>query len=281
MHGQFHCETQPSDGFEAGTVGRTRGQSRNGLPLISSKVPATIRPHLGHETRLGNISDRQGRSRNLHRPHGSDGVVPARRTLARELALVGASRGALGRILRVYPPESHTLPKGRRPPSLNRCAVPKRLRSAKKAVPKTRSGLTLLLKTVTLFFLFPCGLLGSQLAEHPCIEELVIPQFTPLAKNAGSQGEVRVEIRFEVSRTKPDIKISSADVILRGPVSLAMAASRFRPNCAGPPIDLRFRFQTSSGPDTGRTSRISFLPPNIFLIKTDPGPMNGSTEPGR
>lgn len=143
----------------------------------------------------------------------------------------------------------------------------------------TRSSLSL--KTCTLLLAFSRCCLFGQFAENPCVEELVIPQVTPLAKNAGSQGEVRVEIRFEANRTKPDIKISAADVILRGPVSIAMAASRFRPNCAGPPIHLRFRFQSSSGPGTGRTSPISFLPPNIFLIKTDPGPINLSTEPGR
>jgi len=146
---------------------------------------------------------------------------------------------------------------------------------------KKMNGSSWLLKTGTLLFAFSRCFLFGQFAENPCIEELVIPQVTHLAKNAGSQGEVRVQIRFEASRTKPGIKISSTDVILRGTISLAMAASRFRPNCAGPPVDLRFRFQSSIGPGTGRTSRISFLPPNIFLIKTDPGPINLSTEPGR
>jgi hypothetical protein len=127
---------------------------------------------------------------------------------------------------------------------------------------------------LSAFCLLVCSPLSGQSVNSPCLEELVLPRYTPLARNAGIESLVTVRIRFDAKAEKPLIEVDTSQPLLRQIVSRTMAVSKFRPFCKGPSVELQFRFLLSPASDTVDSPGVSFAPPNVFLIRAAPGPLN-------
>jgi hypothetical protein len=105
-----------------------------------------------------------------------------------------------------------------------------------------------------------------------CVEEFFIPAYTSLARNAGSRGTALVHLRF--SSGAADISVSGVTADLEASVLSAMKRSTFRKSCVGKGAEFTFQFMVEVGGGTIGNPMVSFAPPNKFIIRVAPGPIN-------
>lgn len=103
-----------------------------------------------------------------------------------------------------------------------------------------------------------------------CIDELTIPRYPPLARQARLVGTVTAVIQISDSRG-PDLRVEGEEPILRAVTEDTLRRSRFRSACAGKKLTLRYTFliegPASELPDS---TSIRIKTPDEFVISTPP-----------
>jgi hypothetical protein len=112
------------------------------------------------------------------------------------------------------------------------------------------------------------SLVAAEALNSRCIEELKIPDYTPLARNSGAQGTAVAHV--EIQKAGPHrIEVHGVGLALDAAVRMSLDKSRFDRSCAGRKVILEFEFRVGK-----EKTSVTFLPPNKFVISTSPAPLN-------
>ncbi len=111
-------------------------------------------------------------------------------------------------------------------------------------------------------------------ADHEgleCFARLDIPLYTVFSRSAGLEGAAQVAVHLDSGGKPEKINVDGVHNILRREISEKLYGSTYRPECAEKVVRLRFLFKLEGKATTGCSrNRASFLPPDTFLIVTNP-----------
>lgn len=107
-----------------------------------------------------------------------------------------------------------------------------------------------------------------------CIEELFLPRYLEISRNFGSTGTVSARVHIEADFKPPRLEVTGGTVDLRKNVVDALSISKFKNGCVGTVVTVQFRFLIEKNSGTIANPKVTFTPPNMFTIRTSPGPLN-------
>lgn len=126
---------------------------------------------------------------------------------------------------------------------------------------------------LALFALLLSSPLMSEQVPFDCVQEIFIPEYSALSRNAGSQGTVVAEVSFDGALSSK-MRVSGATPDLRASVEAALASLQLRPSCTvGGTFTLEFRFLLEAQRTSLGKPRASFSPPNSFTIRASASPL--------
>lgn len=115
---------------------------------------------------------------------------------------------------------------------------------------------------------------------YPCVTELKIPDYPPLARQAGLEGIVVVKVRFGSSSIPLFYSIHGPHKLLESASKHAMDKSSFSSECVGEVEDIVFDFRLMSPRKRSADNAVFFKPPNIFIIRSNQYPIGGEKASG-
>lgn len=125
-------------------------------------------------------------------------------------------------------------------------------------------------------FLFAAFLRADEASSTilACVTDLHIPQYSALARNAGSAGTAEVKVRIEGGSQPPEVTITGVTADLRAMTAAALESSTFAAACANRELRFTFRFEQNAKAGGKSAPFLSFSPPGTFTIRTRPGALN-------
>lgn len=139
----------------------------------------------------------------------------------------------------------------------------------------------LLLFISGMFGLLDTGVFTAQAAAFEglcCAEELPLPKYPILARQARLAGVVSVEVNLGQNDAPITSIYSSAAPLFRDAVKLALEGAKFSNRCRYPvKIDFIFEMDVGRKATTSDDGSITVRPPGSVLIKAAPFPMSGET----
>lgn len=119
-----------------------------------------------------------------------------------------------------------------------------------------------------------CGLARSQgtSSELGCFENLVLPSYPPLARQARIEGTVLVEFVANRNGDAEDIKFTKGHRLLQAAVERSIKTTKLLNRCVARKIRLEFEFRvTGTAVESGNPPlQITWLAPQTFKIVVPP-----------
>jgi hypothetical protein len=119
--------------------------------------------------------------------------------------------------------------------------------------------------------LSPADITLSDADSAACIEQLEIPTYTVFSRSARLTGTAEALLYLDHSGRPGKVVVSGVSQLLQKEVADKMADSRFLAQCGGKTIRIIFVYELVGEEKYGiGTGRISFAPPNRFIIRNNP-----------
>jgi len=112
---------------------------------------------------------------------------------------------------------------------------------------------------------------SAEVGDLACIEEMVVPPYSFIARRAQQPGTVKATIRIGPNGSMAGLELNSPDKDLALEVeTFVKLYTVFRADCNGKVVTLVFTFRLEGPPVLGPTVRVWFRGPNHFVIVSQP-----------
>jgi hypothetical protein len=103
-----------------------------------------------------------------------------------------------------------------------------------------------------------------------CVVRLDVPGYPNIARGARIVGTAMAEIELGESGSIRRVDVTGVKQILREAVEQSLRTSVYSPNCKNRQVRVMFHFVIFGDPAERPRTRVSFSPPNLFTISTEP-----------
>jgi len=103
-----------------------------------------------------------------------------------------------------------------------------------------------------------------------CIDQVMIPTYTNIARKAGAGGEVELQIVVGANGKAKTIQSQATSDFLSAESEIFLKAATYKKSCTGKVVRIRFEFKLAGEPSLDPVTRYVFLPPNKFRIESAP-----------
>jgi len=111
-------------------------------------------------------------------------------------------------------------------------------------------------------------------SQLDCVEKLVIPRYSAVARMARLSGTAQVVLEVDPEGLPAKLQVEGVHGLLDRQVRKAVMRSRFVPSCAGQRIELQFVFTLTEESSYFPRTTVEFSPPARFEVKVTKPEMN-------
>ena len=121
----------------------------------------------------------------------------------------------------------------------------------------------------------------ERLLWSSCFTTLRVPEYPPIARQAGMRGRATVVVRAVELSQPLSFVVTGVSPILKEAVRTSIEGSTIRDACQGRMIELLFEFTIEGSPSEMQTKgAVVFMAPNEFVITVPPTVPQESSTPG-